>query len=315
MTYLISPSQFRAHKECPQKHKYVYGDQLRPRQRQTFFEVGSYFHELAHFYYQLLQSGYEVGSPHTEAAMDSKLREDLGLVDFEFHAVMMQVHIMFRRFLEKQTADIDTGIEVLEVEKELHVDLNDEVGLHGIVDLIYKRKGKHVIRDHKTGEYKASHSQESIALNDQLLTYAAMYWKITDIVPMIEISWINSKVNYKNPPSKDQLFGTYHKTLTKEYLEAFWQYTEQYVYHMQTVPVIRYLNDYKCKSCPFREPCTMSLRGLDTRNIIDANFKKVPRNHDYAKFTEIARSKTPVDNKSEVDPDRTGGFEVNFNFS
>lgn len=319
-TYLISPSQFRAHKECPWKHKYVYEMKLRPKGRQAHFEVGSYFHELSHYYYQLLKSGYKVGDTLTINAMDTKLRNDLQEVHPDYGAVLLQVHIVFRRYLNRRSEELDTGIEILDVEKELELEIEHlpGVGLMGIVDLIYKKKGRVVIRDHKTGQNKSSHSAEGMDFEDQLLTYACMYWKLTGIVPDIEISWVNSKATYSThskPPTNDQLFGLYRKVLTKEYLEAYWQYTLDYIYHMQSVPAIRYINSFKCKSCPFKDPCSFSMRGLDTENMIKANYVEVSRDHDYAKFTELARKNPSSNEKDSTSGDNTGGFDFNLNFS
>ncbi len=311
--YLISPSQFRAHKDCSKLHEYIYGQQLRANSDEQHFLVGSYFHELCHFYYQLIKAGYVVGDPHTLSVMDSKLREDLVDIKPNFYGVALKVHLMFRRYLERRTNNIDKGIEIVEVEyrAEFTFDSGD-VGLMGILDLLYRDKhGKLIIRDHKTGANKSAHSDESIGLDDQLLTYAIMIWQLFGEVPDIEISWVNSKVDYVGVPSQDQLFGIYYKKLTLNDLEAFWTYTQEYVYHMQSVPAIRSLNSYKCKNCAFRDPCIMSLKGLDTTNLLAANYKKVPRDHDYRKFTEIARKNSGDDSKDQVSDYTPGRLILN----
>lgn len=314
MHYLISPSEFRVHKECTQKHEYIYGQGLRPISRDRKMEFGSYWHELAHFYYQLLQSGYKVGDIHTIAAMDAKLNRDLEEVDKDYFDTLARVHIVFRRYLERWTEVIDTGIEILEVEKHIiYEDENEDIGIHGVVDLIYRdRKGQLVIRDHKTGEKKASHSLESLEVEDQLLTYAAVVWKQTGELPAIEISWINSKPDYKTLPTNDQLYGIYKMPLTRQWLEGFWNYTMRYVNHMQTVPVIPSMNSWKCKSCPFKDACVFSIKGLDNGNILKSNFKVVPRSYDYAKFTEIARKKAVGNSNSQSGGDSSSRFSINF---
>jgi hypothetical protein len=314
-TYLVSPSQFRVHKTCPEQHYYTYGLQLRPRKRDTKFDVGSYFHELAHFYYQLLKSGYKIGDPHTISAMDTKLRNDLKEVKPSFQKTLLQVHIMFMRYLKRRTSVIDSNIEILEVEKELQLLVpGTTVGIHGILDLLYRKRGKLVIRDHKTGENKSAHSNESISFDDQLLTYAVMVWKIFNEIPIIEINWVNSKVDYKTEPTNDQLFGHYTKTLTKDYLEGYWTYLQEYVYHMQTVPRIRSMTTFKCKQCPYIDPCLFALRGLDNRNLIEANFEKVPRNYDYQRFTEIAKANkdSRPDSSSQTNELDFGELRINF---
>lgn len=312
--YLISPSQFSAHKECPQKHFYIYGLQLRPKQANQSMLVGTYFHELSHFYYQLLKAGYEIGNPLTINAMDTKLRNDMAEVDSSYIDTLLQTHIVFRRYLDRRTQEIDRGIDILEVEYTLQYNISEVLGLMGIVDLIYRSKGRTVIRDHKTGQ-RNTYSAEGMYFEDQLLTYACMWWLNTGEVPDIEISWINSKATYANPPTNDQLFGLYRKTLSKDYLEAYWQYVQEYVYHMRSVPAIRFMNSFKCKSCAFREPCNTDLRGIDTRNMIEADFIKVPRNHDYAKFTELARKKSSGDKEDKRSDGDSGGFEFSLNFS
>lgn len=295
------------HKECPQLHKFIYEDGLRPKLRDKRFEVGSYWHELAHFYYQLLRAGYKTGDPLTFSAMDTKMRNDLAEVKDEYVGVLCQVHIMFRRYLDRRVGEIDTGIQIIEVEKEITFPISDTAGIHGILDLLYRRRGKLIIRDHKTGENQNSHSDESLEMDDQLLAYACVIWKLFNEVPDIEISWINSKTDYKNGATNDQLFRTYYKVMTKEYLEAFWTYTQAYVYHMQTVPAIRFIQGWKCKNCKFKDPCMFDLRGFDIRNMLSANYVHVPRNHDYRKFTEIARKNPDRNDVDKPSEDISGG--------
>lgn len=319
-SWLVSPSQFRVHKNCSEQHYYTYGLNLRNKLGERKFEVGSYWHELAHYYYQLLQSGYKVGDVHTVAAMDTKMKADLSIVSIDFVGVLAQVHIMFRRFLDRRTSDIDSGITILEVEKELKVKCLDDVYIHGILDLLYRKKdGKLVVRDHKTGENKGVHSNKSLETNDQLLTYACMAYFIYNEVPDIEISWINSKVDYKGFASNEQLFNLPYRKLTKEIIETFWTYVQEYVYHMQTVPKIRAMTDFKCGQCQFVDPCMMSLRGIDVRDLLRANYKEVPRNYDYLKFTEIARKKpsnTPAYRPPEISSDSSGGIQFpSFDFT
>jgi hypothetical protein len=313
-TYLISPSQFRAHKDCPQRHQYVYGQGLRPKATAPHFVVGSYFHELMHFYGQLLKAGYVAGDIHTIAAMDAKLQSDLEIVQDEFIPTLLRVHLMFRRYMARRTVKIDSNIEIIEAEMNVEFAMNSDVGIMGIIDLLYRRKGRLTIRDYKTGENKSNHSSDSIEMNDQLLTYACVVWKLYDEVPDIEIEWVNSKVDYKTPPTNEQLFETFHKTLDKKWLEAWWTYTIEYVYHMQSVPSIRLINDYKCKKCDFKEPCNRSLRGLDVSNLIAANYKVVSRNHDFAKFTEIARKKSDNSIGDSRDSGRGDSSEMRINF-
>lgn len=316
--YLVSPSQFRAHKDCTQLHKYVYGMNLRPVGENRKMAKGTYFHELAHFYYQLIKSGYEIGSPHTLAAMDTKLSNDLQDIDAQYAGVVLAVHLMFRRYLERRTKEIDQGIEIIEVEKKLeYVFPGTTHGIQGIADLIYRNKitKKLTLRDHKTGENQNAYSDEALLYEDQLMTYAVLLWLETGEVPSIEISWINAKVDYKTPPTNDQLFRMYRKELTKDLLEAWWTYLQEYVYYMRTVPVIRSMNAWKCKKCDFRDPCLFEMKGLDAGNILKANFIEVPRGYDYAKFTEIARKKTTGDSADRVSNGETTGRNFSINLS
>jgi len=276
------------------------------------FEVGLYFHELAHFYYQLLKAGYKVGDPLTFSAMDTKMRNDIMEVHDDFIGTLTQVHIIFRRYLDRRTEDIDKGIEIVEVEKELIHPLYEEAGLHGIVDLLYRSRGRLILRDHKTGENKSAHSDDSVEMDSQLILYACIIWLLFGEVPIVEISWVNSKIDYKGAASNDQLFGLFRKTLTKEYLEAFWTYFTEYVYHMQTVPAIRHISSFNCKGCKFRNPCNFELRGLSIKGMLESNYKHVERDYEFRKFTEIARKHTKVNGSDQRDSDSSDGwFSIN----
>jgi len=311
--YLVSPSQFSCHQKCPQLHKYIYEMGYRPNLgTEKHFEVGLYFHELAHFYYQLLKAGYKVGDPLTFSAMDTKMRNDIMEVHDDFIGTLTQVHLIFRRYLDRRTEDIDMGIQIVEVEKELQYPLYENAGLHGIVDLLYRSRGRLILRDHKTGENKSAHSDDSVEMDAQLILYACIIWMLFDEVPIVEISWVNTKIDYKNGATNDQLFGLYRKTLTKEYLEAFWTYFRDYVYHMQTVPAIRHISSFNCKGCKFRDPCNFELRGLSIKGMLESNYKHVERDYEFSKFTEIARKHTKTDTSSEINPDNSRGwFTIN----
>lgn len=312
--YLVSPSQFSTHQKCPQLHKFIYEMGFRPPLgTEKHFDVGLYFHELAHFYYQLIKAGYKIGDPLTLSAMDTKMRNDIKEVHDDFIGVLTQVHIIFRRYLDRRTEGIDSGItEIVEVEKELQFPLYENAGLHGIVDLLYRSKGRLILRDHKTGENKSAHSDDSVEMDAQLILYACIIWRLFNEVPIVEISWVNSKIDYKNGATNDQLFGLYRKTLTKEYLEAFWTYFSDYVYHMQTVPAIRHISSFNCKGCKFRDPCNFDLRGLSITRMLESNYKHVERDYEFSKFTEIARKHTKTDSPDPGSTDNSGGwFSIN----
>jgi hypothetical protein len=311
--YLVSPSQFSCHQKCPQLHKFIYEMGFRPKiGSERHFDVGLYFHELAHYLYQLMKAGYKVGDPLLYSAMDTKMRNDIVEVQDDFIGVLTQVHIVFRRYLDRRIEEIDTGIQIVEVEKELKFPIYENAGLHGIVDLLYRSKGRLILRDHKTGENKSAHSDDSVEMDAQLILYACIIWQLFNEVPIVEISWINSKVDYKNGATNDQLFGLYRKTLTKEYLEAFWTYFKDYVYHMQTVPAIRHISSFNCKGCKFRDPCNFELRGLSIKGMLESNYKHVERDYEFRKFTEIARKHSKRDTSSESDSDLDGGwFTIN----
>lgn len=311
--YLVSPSQFSCHQKCPQLHKFIYEMGYRPLLgTEKHFDVGLYSHELMHFYFQLIKAGYKVGDPLLYSAMDTKMRNDIVEVHDDFIGVLTQVHLIFRRYLDRRTTEIDTGITVIEVEKELEYPLYEGAGLHGIVDLLYKSKGRLILRDHKTGENKSAHSSDSVEMDAQLILYACIIWFLYGEVPLIEISWINSKVDYKGFASNDQLYGLYRKTLSEDYLRAFWTYFTDYVYHMQTVPAIRHISSFNCKGCKFRDPCNFDLRGLSIKGMLESNYKHVERDYEFKKFTEIARKHTKTDSSNPESSNTSGGW-ISFN--
>lgn len=290
--YLISPSQFSVHKDCSFKHQYVYGLSLRPKQREGHFEVGTYFHELAHHAFKTMRAGgFQPTDPAFLALIEQKLQKDLAESKSEYLSVLMQVHIMFRWYLERQAPQIDSNLEIIDVEREVIYPIIDGVSIQGILDLVYRKRTSPqiIIRDHKTGANKASHTEEGLELNDQLMTYACLVYFTYGEVPIIEISWINSKVNWSKTPTHDQLYNRISRKLDKNTIESFWKYLQEYVYHMQATKPIRALSSFNCKNCVFKEPCLFDLRGLDQRPILDANYKKVPRDYDFIKFTEITR--------------------------
>lgn len=282
--------------ECPMRWYYNYGLSLRPIGLEKHFHVGSYWHELAHFYYELLKSGMELGSKALNLAMQSLMMENFEKAAPEFRPIYIQVHLMFDRYLKRRTESLDRNIEILEVEKELRIEVEPGLDLMGIADLIYVKKGRLIIRDHKTGANASRYSAEKMQYESQTWFYACLYWKMTGQVPDIEISWINSKTDYVNgPPAENaRLFRNFIHPLEESDLEGYWQYILRYVNLMRSVDPIRNISG-NCSSCRYREPCILSMRGFPVDRILEGSFKVVPRGYEFSKFTEVSQQDSSFD--------------------
>lgn len=291
--YQISPSQLSAHKDCAEKWHYSYGMGYRSIGNETFFQKGSYFHELSHFYYQLIKSGFEVDSPALIAAMKSKLKDDFSKAPVGLIPIYVETQIMWMRYMNDRSPQIDQGIKIIAVEYEVryyHEPL--DLDFMGILDLAYRdRKGQLWLRDHKTGANASAHGADKMPTQDQLLFYSVFWYLIFGEIPGFEVNWINSKTDYRTEPTLDKLFKTARYIPTKVELEAFWTYLQEYVYAMQSNPPLRKIGS-NCARCPFNEPCMLSLRGEDVSVILANKYKKVDRKYEFRHFTEYAKQHT-----------------------
>jgi len=140
----ISPSQMYMWKQCPKAWHYSYVVKIRKKAgKKRFFELGSYFHELMHVYYQAIEQGHKPGSDFLVNYIASRIKRDMETLTEENVGIIAQVSKMAMQYVASYSASIDKGMEVKGVELISQVEVTTPKGhqviLNCITDLLYER--------------------------------------------------------------------------------------------------------------------------------------------------------------------------------
>lgn len=283
----VSPSQLWVWSNCSQAWHLGYVENLKKKKtKQRFFEVGNYFHELAHVYYQaLMETKKKPGDPFLLDYMLSRVRRDLESATEENINILATVSKMIGAYVQQWSPIIDKDITVLGVEQNLQVEVTLPSGatviLNCITDLIYRDKqGNLRIRDHKTGQAQGW-NEYMIPLENQLLFNSLAYFRLTGQLALhVEISWINSYEYKSKQPRLDERFKLYPYVHTQHSIEFYEKELLALIDRMVTQerPVRQYSKD--CAKCQFNEICVQELRGFDTKSLKRSKYEKVTRDYE-----------------------------------
>lgn len=280
----FSPSSLGVYNECPTRWEFTYIDGLKSKGTKQYFELGSYFHELAHHMYRAIESGLKIGSPELMAFMEARIRQDATTVTVESAQIMQTVFKMVRDYVLRQSPKIDQYIhKIYGVERTLSIRVTTPMGhdviLEGIADLVYHTiDGGIVLRDHKSGT-KNPYSDEQLQLMAQLLFYGAVLYKLTGKIPKLELSYINS-TDYKKRSDQPlyKLFNLYSHTPSLVKIHAFWDYLLNRIDTiLETPPQPSY--GQQCGSCAFNKVCLMKLEGMNPTHYIMGQYDKSKRDY------------------------------------
>lgn len=294
---------------CPQSWEFAYVDGIKRKGSKTFFDLGNYFHELSHVYYQLIEQG---GKPGDKFALDyimSRIRRDLATVSEDNIEIMNRVMKMMSRFITEQSPRIDNRIEILGV--ELHMEVSyvtpkgRDVILQGYIDLLYRDMAKRVrVRDHKTGANAGSWNQRKLELLPQLLSYLVLVHDFTEHKPIDgEISFINSYDYKKKIPTTDEMFALYRNVYTQYAVDKFREHllrTMDAILDRKEVGYAHTNYSSDCASCQYFDICTLALRGADTQPVISQRYEKVERDYGTNSLTAV-EIKAKDSEKNSVD--------------
>lgn len=292
----VSPSRISTYRECPKQHYYTYTLGLQKRGVPTKkFDKGNYTHELLHVYYRYIQSGVEIGSRTAIELMHQRIRNDLERNFTQsrltlFDTVLKQFDVYIRR----RSPEIDQSIEVLGVEEEIRVPVELPSGriilLHGFLDLYYRRmvdgQWQFRIRDHKTESASSASVDRSIfawggvGLSPQLLFYLAAKYVESGVIPVVEISWINTKDYKAKTPSYEESFALYSEPHSEITVQNYLNTTLQLIDQMLDSKPLPHYDEKVCKYCPFSIPCIGERKGIPSDRILESNYVSRPKSRE-----------------------------------
>lgn len=275
----LSPSQLAVWLTCEQRWHYSYVDELKAHGPNfIWFAKGSYIHELLHYYYGLLNSGFLIGDDILMDTIKSRIMADLEEadkeskktgeeVDFEFFKDVTNTVI---RYVTNRSPMIDANIKFDTMKVEEHLEYEwDGRNFHGFMDLLYYDTDvkRMVVRDHKTGG-RDTFSSDVVYRNIQLKMYATLFYKVYGELPLAEVNWLNS--NPPKNPKKTKLYGTYRAEYKEETLQSFWKYLqESHVAQRDNKPR---RNLAACNKCAYFPICDSKDKGLSVENIVRGNY-------------------------------------------
>lgn len=258
----LSPSGISVWNECSQKFHYAYVRGLKAKEHQKFFDKGLYIHSLAHTYYHTLELGYEAGSDFAINFMNSRFMSDMRDSDGSNVATLAQIIPLMKRYVANYSKTIDSGIEIIEAEKEFFVEF-EGITLHGIIDLLYRKKGRIRIRDHKSSEKPNTWKIEEVPLHGQLLHYlVAMELELKEEITDVEINFILSYA-YKEPKPINETFKLLTATHARKAIETYKENLIRTHEQIVTSEPIRVYGQ-ACKSCQFKTLCLLEAKGMST---------------------------------------------------
>lgn len=235
------------------------------------FAKGSYVHELLHYYYELVKSGFMVGDPILVVSIKDRIMNDLQELgegaDFGFFNDVSRTVV---NYVEHRSPIIDSDIERFQIENHLQWSY-DGRNFHGFADLIYWDKVKKcwVIRDHKTGT-RNTHTLQSVKRNGQLLFYGTLFYKMTGNVAEVEINFANSSPPLK--PGKTVIFNTIRVQHSETVYKNFWRYLCETHEAQKNLKPLR--NLFACGNCPYFLICESELKDLSSDLIIRSRYKR-----------------------------------------
>lgn len=153
---------------------------------------------------------------------------------------------------------------------------------HGIIDLIAERNAHIGVGDHKSHTSRAW-KQEEVDFDLQLFFYMLLLLRQDVYVDFALINTINlflPKENKKKPgnvqlslqdETRFQRFYVEHSAYS---LEKFEEEIKKVIRKMWCTPDYEYAMriSRNCNRCGFREPCSLSLKGVDITPILDGKF-------------------------------------------
>ena len=241
------------------------------------FAKGSYIHELLHYYYSLIQAGYEIGDSITVAAIQERIKSDMQeavasctegqSVDIKFFSDCARTVV---NYVEHRSSLIDSKISEIQIERHLSYEF-DNREFHGFADLIYWDGSRKVwvIRDHKSGG-RNTYKPSTVFRNAQLLFYGTLLWALDGIVAEVEINFIHSDPPLN--PKKTVIFHTERVAHTEATYRNYWKYILEVHERQKTQEPLRNLS--ACDNCAYFPICNSELRGLNADAIIRGRYAR-----------------------------------------
>jgi hypothetical protein len=285
----ISHSQLGVWQDCQQKWHYGYVDKITSVKPSDALQRGSLVHELLAVYDQFLMQGARPGSREALDAVLQYASEDISPrmtgseLDNYTRALAATV-----RFIRDFSPAADKFVQVKAVEEYFEATLLTPRGrpfiLEGYIDRMYTDTGRFWVLDRKSSGTGRHYNQESIWLDNQLTTYAAVlkFCLGFDIfgVAIDSISTYPYK-NYQTEPV-DKLFKRIVAPRSDREMQfalhTYGRAVDGMIDYVESgdEPMRRLTRD--CSFCQYHDLCLFTMKGLPIEGMIESRFtRKVSR--------------------------------------
>lgn len=272
----ISHSQLGTWNKCRFAYNLSYVQNWTKKDSAIYFVRGGEIHTILADYYSSVKEGtIALGDPApVKTWIQSALSRD---VDYE---LVDQIGWLLQRYILDYSVYEDRDVEIVEVEKELTIDLETPKGrtvtLHGFIDLLKKVNGKYWLVDHKSAGNASFWSEDEIQMDSQLPTYQALLNRHGYDIFGCEFNFLNTYAYKKREEvSTEKLFKrarTYRtQAETDNILNEFALACDDIIDNRSN---IRRSLTKDCARCVFFDPCHLSLKGMNVEELMPAGFKQ-----------------------------------------
>ena len=276
---VVSNTQITAYHICKQLHQYAHNHKLQPRRFRKPLRMGLVGHAVWEGYYKTMKMGCSVDECFQAATYEIEARalKLLATAPDDYASMNELAHL--KKLLERYSvAYKKEPFEVLEVEKDYYTTIDSTKDVHfGIrLDLLVRFTkgpfyGDLAIIDHK---FRYNFIGEAELENH---AQGPKYIKVMRHNGLTVSKFYLNQIRYREmaEPTDAQLFRRTLLPLTKEKIDQVWRETESTAIEIVTnpAPIRRTLHPLVCKNCFFQKLCHTELNGLDSSNLVVAEYE------------------------------------------
>lgn len=274
---IFSNTEITTYNTCRMQHYYAYELGLEPVEPSVPLYRGQLGHSALETYYSLLQGGLSVEEA-TEGAIfvvDGELTRIAEEEPWNSKKLLEATQIRLR-ILQYSQQYPSEPFEVVSVEQKYKTDVTGELSFGFIPDLIVTmtkgpKRGQMGLIDHKF-QYNWKTVEENM-LDGQLAKYRKAL-RLNDLpVQWIMFNQIRTRdMNYK---TISDMYRRDYGLVNEIAGDIMWSEQAETMQDIveKTGPPRRALAPMVCKPCPFKQPCMLSLGGMDVKKILEMEFK------------------------------------------
>jgi len=275
---VISPSQMQVWDRCENQWKFNYRWGYIPVRTKDYFQVGTFVHALLAVHYKARMEGRRDTWDEVLAYANNDV--DFGSMDTNEITSWKRAVRIVQRYLAEY-APVHDNFRILDVERHFIVPMQSPGGieykLQGYFDLLIELDGRMYLFDHKTVGQSRFWTNAEAEMDPQMTLYQLGLNTQGYNIHATMINQLNT-YDYKefNAVPVEKLYKRLDTYRTPAQIENMslevGKVIDEIVKSLETDSYRKSLRK-DCKSCPYREPCLLELKGIDVTNYMAATFR------------------------------------------